>query len=903
MRKKAITLTAANASFEDQLRLALKHLHSPNWLGQHSPLAAPYFLLSLRKLSVQDWDSTLKRGEALQAALIENAQALWGSAVPRDGVLALATRQRDDSDAYHALILDLNYVHTFAPAPLLRRYAHEIPQSVIYNDVLHISRASHDRHLQAAVQRLAQQVLSRAHPALHEEPVSAPTVLIHRDEDLGRCVAALRAGQSVNIVGATGVGKTALGAAIAQHWARGPVCWVTFRPGLNTHLHSLLMMLAHFLQRHLASAHPAAGSSALWAQWVANGATARDDKHAAALALALLQDDLATLKRNGQTPLLCFDDADVLLQADAECERVRAFLDALRSLNTAPMLLMGQRAVMSADVDCGLGNLSKPHAQALLQTFGATTDEPTLTRTHDATGGNPRLLGLLRQAGATVSEALAQLPARPSLPLLLGRALARLPANQQNIVKTLAVFSKPAPLDLFGAQQEIVKQLAVQGWLEMRESHSVGLASVVRELVAKSLSPQQQQYLHGFAAQTFAARGEATLAASHYVDAGEYEAAILIWLPQAEREMQCGNAGLAQAVFARIPVARLSKSFADQLATIQARLHRAQGQPNELVALVVPLREEPLTDFLQQLGWAHEQLGQLEPALEAYARSQRTVEKLMGKTVSLAASRARLALRQRDMGAAKQEAVRAAYEAERVQGIVSDEAGEPDAAQAHFLRALAHAEALSDLNAIALTCNSLGVVAGRRGDGAAAGVWLTRAAQGFEELGNRLQAEIVRSNLTALLTSSGQHAEAVRVGAQALAFFQKMGHAQFIASTAASLAESCVALGDFDAAQHYAHLVIAQEETQFVPYGLYTLGDVKQAEGNLPEARDLFQRSLEMARGNKDVYMQAYALRKLGQVGVALGETEAGHTQLEMARELFVAQGMLREAEMTLAAR
>jgi tetratricopeptide (TPR) repeat protein len=534
----------------------------------------------------------------------------------------------------------------------------------------------------------------------------------------------------------------------------------------------------------------------------------------------------------------------------------------------------------------------------LLKLDGATVDPTTTKAAHTATGGNPRLLGLLR-CNTNIAEALTQLPARPSLAVLVAQALSRLPADHQHILKTLCVFGRPAPLDVFEPHQAMVKQLAAQGWLELREPHSVGLPAVVGKLMAKSLAPQQHEQLHCFAAQTYAARGEVTLAADHYVQAGHYEAALLAWLPQAERELGRGQAALARDVFSRVPAARLSKRFAGPLAQVLAQLHRALGQPAEIVALAPPTQDEPLSHFLQQLGWAHEQLGHLEAALEVYARGQRIVSQWDSSLVALAASRARVALRQRDMVAAKHEAQRAAYEAERVQGNVCDEAGEPAAAQAHFLRALAHAEALNDLNGIAITCNSLGVVCGRRGDGAAAAVWLARAAQGFETLGNRLQAEIVRSNLTALRTSSGEHAEALRVGAQPLAFFQKMCHAKFIASTAASLAESAMGLGDLAAATRYAKLVLAQEEAQFVPYGLYTLGDVQQARGHLNEACKLFQQSHDMAQHNDDPYMQAYAARKLGQVLFALGKKEASHVHLNMARQLFTALGMAREVEQT----
>ncbi|NJM40908.1 MAG: hypothetical protein HC853_09100, partial [Anaerolineae bacterium] len=121
MRKQATTRAPLTATFEDHLRLALKHLHQPAWLGEHSPLAAPYFLLSLqRKPTSAEWITRAKRGEALHTALVEIAQSLWGSSVPHDSDQALAAHHADTTEAererYHALILDLNYVHAFAPA-------------------------------------------------------------------------------------------------------------------------------------------------------------------------------------------------------------------------------------------------------------------------------------------------------------------------------------------------------------------------------------------------------------------------------------------------------------------------------------------------------------------------------------------------------------------------------------------------------------------------------------------------------------------------------------------------------------------------------------------------------------------------------------------------------------------
>ncbi|MGH2543118.1 MAG: hypothetical protein ACRDIB_09985, partial [Ardenticatenaceae bacterium] len=65
-----------STAFEAELRLALSHYHEPQWLAEHSPLAAPYFLGET--LQSDPATGRLRApGEQLQAVLYDSALLLW----------------------------------------------------------------------------------------------------------------------------------------------------------------------------------------------------------------------------------------------------------------------------------------------------------------------------------------------------------------------------------------------------------------------------------------------------------------------------------------------------------------------------------------------------------------------------------------------------------------------------------------------------------------------------------------------------------------------------------------------------------------------------------------------------------------------------------------------------------
>ena len=318
----------------------------------------------------------------------------------------LALQAKDDRgccDQYHYLLLDLNYFHQHFPPPN--------KQSDIYVDILHVSRATYDRHLREAIRRLSDLLLLQLQPTLHVEQPMAATELIGRNGILADSLAALQAAKSVYLCGASGIGKTALGAAVAEQWTTPAVFWFTVRVTLNDQLTSLLFALGNFLHHQ--------GASRLWLQLIANAGAMKD----ANLALELARTDLAELPAQ---PLLCFDEIDLLRPLDMETETLPhtqflAFIEGLQE--HAPLLLMGQRTVLPTDHTYLLTRLHTSEMAEWLARANVASTPELLERMDIYTAGNPRLVALclvlyqITQPGsyATLSDVLDQLPQMPAL--------------------------------------------------------------------------------------------------------------------------------------------------------------------------------------------------------------------------------------------------------------------------------------------------------------------------------------------------------------------------------------------------------------------------------------------------------------------------------------------------------
>lgn len=883
MDKRNRTLTA----FEEQVKTALRKLHDPVWLGENSPLAELNFLGSHPMIN----PSTKQRGLLLCQLLTETQQALWGEPLPASAQAIVEALHHENSQPgssrYDFWLLDLNYFQHYLPVEYNRRKPLE--QATIYNDILHISRQTHDRYLQAALKQFCARLLMRVRPRLRAERPCLRTPLVGRTLEHKQCRQRLENGQTVMLSGAGGMGKSALGIALYQSWLTSSAFWWTVRPTLNDDLTSLLFALGEFLQQQ--------GASALWGQLIARGSEAQDRS----LLVALAQQDLSWLRQNNQLPLLCFDELDLLRPAltDQALPRYTAILEFIAALRGhAALLLIGQHAILENDYHYHLTGLAIEAINTLFINKQILIQPDELRALAHWTNGNPRLLdfcALHRQAGLPLPTQAAALSNTTTLFPLLQRIWQRLSAQEREILQLLTVFRSPVPGQIFKEQQPLLHSLIERHLISQDQHEGVECLPIFRHFLYAELPIETRQKLHAVAAFVRSERGQYTAAAYHYLQANAPAKAVTLLYPQLEHEIQLGAAASAMQIFQQIAITHLPAPLAQTVVLARSRLYQLQGAQARALAEVESLQWQPkdalwLT-YLQESGRALEGLGQGEEATRRYDEGITEIANLLQQKVFFTVRRGHVAIAERNLTRAWQDACRALYEAERLQGLVQGEMNNPAVARKHLLMAAAIAEDLTDQRLTAKVNEDLALLAGRQGNLTSAQQYAQKAIEHYQQIGDQFNAHCVLANLAAAYVMVEDYRQAVAIGEEAFAFFARVKLGAWVAPVAATLAESWFWLDNFPRAEEYARLLIEQEEQQFYPYGLYTLADIRRVQQQWIQAEQLYQRTQQMAQQNQDYVLEAYTQRGLGLVYRAMGKEQEAITCLYNALYLFQRMG------------
>ncbi len=568
-RQKGVTPSTV---FSVTVRAALEHAADPAWLGRHSPLATPYFLGQWPPGQTYPTGERA-RGLLLQATLREAAAEMWGGSLPatRDVLAAAVDEDRaaqgSKSSRYHYFLLELRYLRRHYPSNTFPTAVEAMPGYV------NVSSTRFFIHLEEAIDELCRRLLDRLNPALRLERPGLILSPIGRESTVAAITGDLRAGRSVAVTGASGVGKTTVGAAMIAGWP-GEVFWHTFRPGLNDDLNSVLFNLGHFTRN--------AGAPTLWAQLLAG------EGRGAPLAqsVGMLHMDLEAIA--GRQPLFCFDEMDLLQTAAGDPRRKQhaqtlELLESLRGL--VPLLLVGQRVYVDTDAHYALEPLPAAGSAALLRRLGLEPDTGTLHRIQQFTGGNPRLLELyaaLHHSGDEADDVL-RLPQESSAKPLFNRLWRRLGANERTLLAALSAFRSYAPRDAWASVETELADLAGRGLIKTDPAGGVALLPFVRDLVFNALSPDHQKHQHKDAAYIRAQRGDYTAAAHHFVLAGEPDSAVEVWFIHQDAEILAGQAAAADKVFQEIEPAQIEGSRRTELRVIQNRLALLAGESERVL--------------------------------------------------------------------------------------------------------------------------------------------------------------------------------------------------------------------------------------------------------------------------------------------------------------------------------
>ena len=878
---------AANFGFMANLRQALEHVGDAEWLKLHSPLEWVRVLADNRPTKGPTSLPSLGIPR-----LDERIHAIWADWEDREktslqSLLWTAVQLiKPDKDVNIQALLLLTYFQDPRPkqSDLIKQLA--VGQSTYY------------RQLSSAVETLLNVVITLLQPSLRlEAPVTKP--LIGRDALRQACLTALQTGTIVSLVGASGLGKTSLGAAVADAWRkRGAVFWYTFRPSLTDNVQHLVFSLALFLHQQ--------GAPNLWLQLLAKPQDAALDT---AKALAMIRKGLEDLKAT--PPLFCFDEVDLLLPDDLEDNderrNMRAFLEALAESprGGAPMLCIGQRLLIEPTREhiFGLQRFEASETNALLQQAHIAVDDALCAAIQNYTRGNPLLLQLLitlHHLGEPVLANLSHLASAVSLDWFVARLRRHLSEKEQDLLDAVCVFDAPAPASLWRKQAKTLERLAQINLIDRDATDHITLPLAVRDALYRQLPPDRRNGLHVAAAQACATQGAYTLATHHFVLGQQPEMAVWIWHAHRDAEVRQGQSETAWRIFATLRLSALSdEQDRRALALVLADLAHLRGRHEDGLLTLNEVTWKPnraataqalelRAKFLAMRGDIDAALIEYRASLDDFARLSKA------KPITLRTEMARKSLvRARDLAGARHEALLAKHDVEILLGEIEDETGNLEQALSHFQAAIALAQTSNDPVRLAKTHEAIGILEARRLNTDAATHYLTEASRYFEMYGDVINAVgMTSSNLAFAYLMAQRYREAIAPAQRAVTFFQELGLPYELSLNAANLAEAYVNLGDAEHAEPHAWQALANEEVVVRPQALYILGHVRRLQQRYAEAKQFCEEALTHAEASHDPWSHAYALRTLADVYRDWGKTDAAQTTLEQARTAFAKLGI-----------
>lgn len=876
---KAHQSAAIDRAFTKVVEEALKHIHDPRWLGEHSPLASAYMLSGRLPAPQDDVDlrAPTARGRLLQQIMRATIDA--------------CTQRADQWDERWGPILEL-------------RYLRERPLSEVQiQEQLALGNTTYHTHRNRALDHLAQQLIHRFRPALRLETPIAPTTLLGRVQESQHCLALLHQGKTINIVGQGGVGKTALGSSLARRFAPNAHFWLTIRPGLNDRLSTVLFALAWFLHGQ--------GASALWSQLVSNRGEVKEQ------ALDLLRSDLAAV--SDKLIVLCFDEVDLMRPAEVEAHtELVPLLESLQGL--APLILMGQKSLIQPDYTVNLTGLAAPSAAQLLRNAGFQLERDDVERIHAYTQGNPRLLELVaalyqsqtRPESPTValqipliSDLLKTLAATPSLEHLLRRIWHHLSIPEMALIELLAIMEDPAPQDAWTTAEEKAALTQLLAWrlVQPDQRGGITLLPAYRDAIRQWLSGTERERLHLAAGQIRLHYGQHTAAAQHFAAGGEAQLAFQLWEMHREVEIDQGQAGAALSLLQSISDRALSVRERETMKFRRAELRKLLGD-------YAAAQRELQTAFwripflkaqAQRLqGDIAELRGEIALAVTAYQAAEETIEGMLRQSAGLHRARGYLYAGQRDFTQAQRAVWRIRHDAATLQGVIFDWLGEDSGLiQQEYETALALAQQAGYAYGVANAHLNLGRICGWTGRLSQAKEHLAQAIGYFEMTGNLSKLASAKSNLAVAYSLAEEHEQAIRAATVSLTLFEQVGEDFGIAAGAQILAESHLALGQLDQAESFANRVLQQENANTMPDGLRVLGEIKCQQGHLTDADSLIRRSIELCQENDDKVLEAYAWRALGVVVATGGNAAQARTCFLQAEALFTEARLPNEVAKT----
>ncbi len=853
-------------AFDSQVEAALEHINDPAWLGEHSPLAAPYFLgedgPTQAGTAVPGGPAARQRGEQLRTLLLDCATRL---------------------DAEPRALLQNTY---FARNP-----AHD---NVALALALNMSDRTFYRARNLAIKALGQTLHSTVAPPVRlERPATG--LVVGRDPLLAQALAQLQNGRSIYLSGPSGVGKSTAAAALVHMWQAANSArrafWYTLHDHSNDHTASFLFALAWFLRT--------AGAGNTWRQLVADRAVVDLEQ-----ALSLIRFDLESLHT---VPLLfCIDNIDILDSEQIEHAQIISVLESLRA--HAPLLLVGQRIVLATDEAIIVPGLEQEAAAALLAAGGCRPLSPdALAALVHGTRGNPallRLIGALLREGDDPTAALAELDQSPTVEAIFHRIWKHMDSAERALAMQLSVFRTPIPADAWSAESITLERLAARGLLAENHQGVIALQPHLRPLLYDRIPLEARPRMHERASSVYAQRAEFTRAVEHAVAAHRLAHAVWLWFEHRHSEIDRGQGPFALQLLRQITEADLPDARdRTVLQLARSELHQLAGHGEEALAELRTVTEsEEQGELAAQVTYAtaeaEEMVDQLEQALEHYRHA---IELYVGLPAQHEVdAHLRMSFlqmyRMHDVEAARREAIVARAKADAFLGDLETMAGRYESAL-HMLHAAESAldQYGDNLATRSRVCTYLSTAYSRLGNYERSLDYLDRAIDCDHQRGDEVGPLYSRLNRAWVLKELGRLLESEEEALDALRAAERLQNRYLIAGLAAGVGEVCLALGRLDQAEYFSLYSLQQQETFFHAPASIVLAWVRTHQNRRADAEALFDAAIEYAQQINDRATEAYAWRERGRAALFAGDAGGANHALARAVEIYGEMGLAHE--------
>jgi tetratricopeptide (TPR) repeat protein len=719
------------------------------------------------------------------------------------------------------------------------------------DELLQLVRVENPRQYEAFKDRL-RIVPVKTEPAPSDrlllEPVPVRPRFVGRERELALYRRMLAGERFVIISGLAGVGKTTLGARLAQEVAANPdqIFWFTFDNVQKNSAEALLRALAVFLKSH--------GQPDL-AQYL-DGEISTQKPLDLTARLNLF---IAGLGSGDY--LLCFDDFHLVKEhpdIGLLFKQIRDRYPGPRAPLPARFIIMGRDVpqAMQYLMPEPLGGLNEDDTRTFLQVNGVTLSSAQLQRLWRATTGNAKLLELCilllaRLTGdtAAVDNFLQSMPRQHDLrEFVMDEIYAALAPKEKIVAGALSIFpttveqvaleavltgADPALADWSNEDvadiADLLHDLADKHIVTETPAGQIGCHSLVREYSYRLLTSQTSRCFHGRAAAYYEQQRRYVAAAYHHLERGVDEAAADLLAAHCRAVIYAGEAGV----------------MLEQL----ARFRRERLTPPRWVAIC------------QARGAAHEIRGENQLALQAYGAG---------------------------LEDAGEERTRA--ELLRQIGHVYLVSGDPAQAIAHCRQSQEISAALNDQAGIADAHHDMGWAAYRLGRLADADAHFAASLAGGERLGDRLRQAKADLGLGAIRYSAGRMEEAQARYEAARRGFRLTGERMREARALNNLGLISLALGDRERALASCEqaVVIWREigDIDGLRTGINNIGYTHLQSGNYKQAIEAYEQlaSLAQATGHRRMLSIAYAgladaQRSSGDLTQALTSAQTAHRE------------------------